>query len=86
MERARDALAEARAELRSLVDVWGKELGASGGDLVANLTPFVELLIDLRSKLRDSQQWALADEVRDRLAALGVVLEDTPEGTTWKKG
>jgi len=80
-----ETIAQARAELRSLVDIWGKELGASGGDLVANLTPFVELLIELRSKLRDSRQWALADDLRDRLAALGVVLEDTAGGTTWRK-
>ena len=52
---------------------------------MANLTPFIELLIDLRATLRDSQQWALADQIRDRLAALGIALEDTPAGTTWKK-
>ena len=80
-----ETVAKARAELKSLVDLWGKELGASGGDLVANLTPFVELLIDLRARLRAAQQWALADEVRDRLGALGVVLEDAPGGTTWRK-
>ena len=80
-----EAITQARAELRSLVDLWGKELGTSGGDFVANLTPFIELLIDLRATLRDSQQWALADQIRDRLAALGIALEDTPAGTTWKK-
>jgi hypothetical protein len=80
-----DTVAKARAELKSLVELWGKELGASGGDLVANLAPFVELLIDLRARVRAAQQWALADEVRDRLGALGVVLEDAPGGTTWHK-
>jgi cyanophycinase-like exopeptidase len=80
-----ETIAEARAELRSLVDVWGRDLGASSGGSAANLTPFVELLIDLRAKLREGQQWALADELRDRLASLGVVLEDASEGTTWRK-
>jgi len=80
-----ETIAQARAELRSLVDLWGKELGTSGGDFVANLTPFVELLIDLRARLRDSRQWELADEVRKRLAALDVTLEDTRDGTTWKR-
>jgi cyanophycinase-like exopeptidase len=80
-----EAVKQARTELRSLVDLWGRELGASGGDLVANLAPFVELLIDLRAKLRAAQQWALADELRDRLVALGIALEDTPGGTNWRK-
>lgn len=80
-----DDLAMARAELKSLVDVWGKAIGVSGSDLVADLAPFVELLIDLRAKLRAAKQYALADELRDRLASLGIVLEDTPAGTTWRK-
>jgi cysteinyl-tRNA synthetase len=80
-----EAVAQARAELRSLVDLWGRELGVSGGDFVANLAPFVELLIDLRAKLRAAQQWTLADELRDRLDVLGITLEDRPGGTTWRK-
>ncbi len=75
----------ARAELRTLVDLWGREMGSTGGELVANLAPLVELLIDLRNRLRDARQWEIADELRDRLAALGIVLEDTPAGTTWRK-
>jgi hypothetical protein len=80
-----DAVAGARAELRSLVDRWGREMGASGGELVANLTPLVELLVDLRNRLRAAHQWELADDLRNRLAALGIALEDTPAGTTWRK-
>jgi len=75
----------AREELRTLVEVWGREIGATGDDLVANLTPFVALLIDLRAKLRDAKQYDLADDLRDRLNSLGIVLEDAPAGTTWRK-
>jgi cyanophycinase-like exopeptidase len=82
---AEEMLAPARAELKSLVEVWGRTIGASGEGLVADLAPFVELLIDLRAKLRDARQYALADELRDRLGSLGVALEDTPIGTTWRK-
>jgi len=46
--------------------------------------PFIELLLDLRGKLRGAKQWALADELRDRLKELGVAIEDRPEGTIWK--
>ncbi len=46
--------------------------------------PFVELLISVRADLRTQKQWQLADGIRCRLGELGVVLEDGPQGTTWK--
>ena len=44
----------------------------------------VQLLIDLREQARANRDWATADTVRDRLAEIGVALEDRPEGTTWR--
>ena len=46
--------------------------------------PFIDLLIDIRSDLRTARQYDMADQVRSRLDELGVVLEDTPQGTLWK--
>ena len=45
--------------------------------------PFIELLIDLRRELRAQKNYALADQIRQKLTALGVLLEDSKEGTTW---
>jgi cysteinyl-tRNA synthetase len=45
--------------------------------------PFIDLLIKTRTELRKAKQYALADQVRNQLAELGVILEDTPQGTTW---
>jgi hypothetical protein len=45
----------------------------------------VDLLVTARSTLRDTQEWAAADRLRDRLAALGYVLADSPAGTTWSR-
>ncbi len=45
----------------------------------------VELLVQLRAHLRGAKQFALADQVRQSLAELGIVLEDTPTGTIWKR-
>ena len=42
-------------------------------------------LIDKRNKARDNKDWDSADTIRKELDSLGVVLEDTPEGTIWKK-
>jgi cysteinyl-tRNA synthetase len=52
---------------------------------VANTAPLVELLISLRSGAREARNWALADEIRDRLSELGIILEDGPSGTAWRK-
>jgi len=44
---------------------------------------FVDLLIEIRKDLRANKMWALSDKVRDQLAGLGVILEDSKDGTSW---
>ncbi len=78
-----EQLAPAQARLRELSAVLGLTLkeeqrGAQGAD------PFVDLLVELRTEMRKQKQWAFSDLIRDRLAALGVVLEDSKEGTRWR--
>jgi cysteinyl-tRNA synthetase len=46
--------------------------------------PFIDLLVETRSELRAARQYDLADRVRTHLDELGVVLEDTSQGTLWK--
>lgn len=47
--------------------------------------PLVDLLIEVRSELRSSGLWHLADLVRQRLAELGIAVRDTPNGTQWER-
>jgi cysteinyl-tRNA synthetase len=44
----------------------------------------VQILVDLRQELRQAKDWAKADAIRDRLAEVGIALEDGPEGTRWR--
>ena len=44
----------------------------------------IEALIKERSDARLRKDWAKSDEMRDRLKEMGVILEDGPEGTTWR--
>jgi cysteinyl-tRNA synthetase len=77
-----DSLEKAQAVLNELTGVFGLELAlpeTEGGDAEA----FIDLLIDIREKLREEKLWKLSDQVRDQLDELGVVLEDTSQGTTW---
>jgi cysteinyl-tRNA synthetase len=45
----------------------------------------IETLVRKRNELRAARQYAEADLVRQELDAMGVALEDTPQGTSWKK-
>jgi len=45
----------------------------------------IESLIAQRQEARKNKDWALADKIRDGLAAEGIVLEDTPTGVRWTK-
>jgi cysteinyl-tRNA synthetase len=45
----------------------------------------IQLLAETRNRLRQAKQWQLADEVRSQLDKLGIILEDKPEGTQWRR-
>jgi cysteinyl-tRNA synthetase len=73
-------------ELSQILGVFREPVApAGGGDdrLVAGL---VQLLIDLRTDARTAKNFALADQIRQRLGQLGVTLEDRPGGTGWRLG
>ncbi len=80
-----EALLAAQATLRELAGVLGLRLEEPRlkGEAIA---PFIELLLETRARLRQAQKWDLADRIRARLAELGVILEDGPQGTTWRWG
>lgn len=52
-----------------------------GGDVAAAVASVLEL--ELRTLARDRADWARADDLRDRLAAAGIEVRDTPDGTVW---
>ena len=87
INRGRDqgkSLVEAQQLLRSLGELLGLTFAApeAKDDVAAH--PFIDMLVEVRTQLREAKQFALADSIRDRLTELGVSLEDSPEGTQWR--
>ena len=46
----------------------------------------IEALIKKRDEARANRDFATSDEIRDTLKEQGIILEDTPQGTRWKRG
>lgn len=78
------------SRLRELASVLGLLEGSPDtflqGDTEDLDTLKIDALIKQRNDARANKDWAKADEARDALKALNIVLEDTPNGTTWRKG
>ncbi|MGV6987704.1 cysteine--tRNA ligase [Testudinibacter sp. P80/BLE/0925] len=77
------------ARLRELGDVLGilyqqpeafLQAGSDDGEVAE-----IEALIRQRNQARADKNWAAADEARNKLTAMGIVLEDGANGTTWRR-
>jgi cysteinyl-tRNA synthetase len=75
----------ARETLRELSKVLGLTLKQPDRAGAADIAPFIALLMETRRDLRTAKQYGLADNIRLKLADLGISLEDTPQGTVWKR-
>ena len=71
----RDAVAD-------LSDVMGYQLAAPT-EASALVAPLVEEMLALRAEARAAKDFAAGDRIRDRLTAIGIVVEDTPAGARW---
>lgn len=74
----------AQAMLKEITGAVGLKMEEPEDQASSDAAPFIDLLIETRTGLRAARQFDLADQVRDKLTGLGVILEDTPDGTVWK--
>lgn len=74
------ALEETAGSVLGLLPADYDELG---GKSDASLDAVIQILIDIRNKARKEKNFALADEIRAKLAKAGIELQDTPQGTEW---
>ncbi|WP_036798360.1 cysteine--tRNA ligase [Photobacterium marinum] len=78
------------ARMRELADVLGlltqePEAFLQGGAGEADDVAEIEALIQQRLDARAAKDWAAADAARDKLMAMDIILEDGPQGTTWRR-
>ena len=57
---------------------------AAAGIQQEQMDRVVRILLDLRQRYRQEKNYALADDIRNRLAEAGILIEDTPTGPKWK--
>ncbi len=69
----------------SLINELLEVLGLEYQEEEDNLTKEVEELIEKRQQARKEKNFALADEIRDKLTDMGIILEDTRQGVKWSK-
>jgi cysteinyl-tRNA synthetase len=77
-----EQLQSAQTMLRELTGVLGLRLQEKQGS--GDADKFIELLVEVRSEVRKQKLWSMSDLIRDRLKELGVILEDSKEGTKWR--
>ena len=78
---SREYLQNLLDRLRTLTDVLGLIVDKEE----ELLDEEIEKLIEERQAARKAKDFKRADEIRDELAAKGIILEDTREGVKWKK-
>ena len=75
------AAAEIFDELTGVLGIVYNESTENADDDAAE----IEALIEERTNARKEKNWAKADEIRNRLTEMGIVLEDTPQGVKWHR-
>jgi len=63
----------------------GGVLGLLQKEKEDSLDAEIEELINKRQQARKEKNWKVADEIRDKLKEMGIVLEDTPQGVKWRR-
>lgn len=79
-------LAALRAALMELGGVLGLTFQAASAVDDSGMDHLMNLILAVRQKARAEKDWGTADQVRDALKEAGIIVEDGPDGSTWRRG
>ncbi len=79
----KEILVKAAEQLKDFLGVLGIPLEPAEKSVVDG-GEYIDLLLEIREKLREKREFALADLIRDELIRRNIVVEDTPEGARWR--
>ena len=79
-----DMISQAREVLRGMIVQLGLLFDESPKDVPSILSPLMDILLEIRGKLRSVKQWEMADQIRYKLVQAGIIVEDTPQGPRWR--
>ena len=71
-------------DLLNEYDAWLQIFGVVFADQ-KSLDADIDALVKARDAARAAKDFAKSDQIRDQLAAQGIILEDTPQGTRWRR-
>ncbi len=84
----KEAVIEAKETFKTILDIlgileseWNIQESYAGSDYDS----LMEMILSVRETARKEKQYKLADEIRDKLAELGITVEDSATGARWKK-
>ena len=85
---SKDSIKTAASEIRGALNILGCDpfdaaFSAGGQDLSEALDGVIQLALAQRAAARERKDFAASDAIRDGLAALGISIEDTPQGQRW---
>lgn len=84
-----EAVALAMKNLKEIMDVlgilenvWNRRGDEASGE---DFRKLMQIILDIRQEARAAKRYDVADQIRDKLAEMDIVIEDSPAGARWKK-
>ncbi len=81
---SQQVLLKTREKIKNLGDILGLFQKEEKRKLAREEEQLIEILVNIREKLREKKDWKLADEIRKKLDELGIELEDKRAETVWR--
>ena len=74
------------AFLREVLGIQAEKSNGGGGGNEGETGALLDLIVDMRTQAKANKDWGTADKIRDVLAAHGITIQDSKDGSSWTRG